>query len=99
MHEIVQLSIPADQKMTAEMVSHNLSQQSMDIVSFVKPVSVGDILEFRAQITYVCPKSNRVRVRVVCETINPLTGKSLTPDENQANTFQMTYHVKEIKLK
>jgi acyl-CoA hydrolase len=61
--------------------------QSCDIVQFVKPVFVGDILEFRAQITYVCPKTNQVRVRVVSETISAMTGKSLTPDENDANTF------------
>ena len=45
--------------------------QSMDIVRFVNPVHVGDILEFRAQITYVDLKSNKVRVRVVCETVSP----------------------------
>jgi hypothetical protein len=61
---------------------------------------VGDILEFRAQATYVCPKTNRVRVRVIGETIDPVTGLSRTPDENQANQFQLTYCVsKEIKLK
>ena len=70
---------------------------SMDIAKFVKPVYVGEILEFRAQIIYVCPKSNRVRIRVVAETIDPLTGKSLT---EEANTFQMTYSVStEIRLK
>jgi len=68
-----------------------LAMQNCDIVQFVKPVFVGDILEFRAQITYVCPKTNNVRIRVVSETISPVTGKSLTPDENAANTFQMTY--------
>ena len=77
-----------------------MAMQECDIVQFVKPVFVGDILEFRAQITYVCPKTNCVRVRVVSETISATTGKSLTPDENAANTFQITYKVdKELKLK
>lgn len=76
------MSLPNDKKMTAEMVSHHLKMQSLDIVRFLKPVMVGDILEFRAQITYVCPKQSKVRVRVVCETISPITGKSSAPDEN-----------------
>jgi acyl-CoA hydrolase len=76
------MSLPIETKMTAEMVSHHLKMQSLDIVRFIKPVMVGDILEFRSQITYVCPKQSKVRVRVVCETISPITGKSLTPDEN-----------------
>jgi acyl-CoA hydrolase len=42
------MSLPADKKMTAEMVSHHLKMQSLDIVRFLKPVMVGDILEFRA---------------------------------------------------
>jgi acyl-CoA hydrolase len=94
-HEICQLSTTT--KQTAEQISHHVSMHSMDIAKFVKPVYVGEILEFRAQIIYVCPKSNRVRIRVVAETIDPLTGKSLT---EEANTFQMTYSVStEIRLK
>lgn len=85
--------------MTAEQISHHLQMQNMDIVRFVNPVHVGDILEFRAQITYVDTKSNKVRVRVVCETVSPTTGKSLTPDENTSNVFNLTYQVTKIKLK
>ena len=44
-------------------------------------------------------KSGKVRVRVVMETINPVDGKSLTPDENKSNVFNLTYQVKNIKLK
>ena len=73
--------------------------QSMDIVRFVNSVNVGDILEFRAQITYVDLKSNKVRVRVVCETVSTNTGNSLTPDENTSNVFNLTYQVTKIKLK
>ena len=57
--------------------------QSMDIVRFVNPVHVGDILEFRAQITYVDLKSNKVRVRVVLETVSPKKSKSLKPEDNK----------------
>lgn len=65
--------------------------ESFDIVRFIDPVHVGDIIEFRASITYVCPKTNRVRVRVVCETISQASGKKTKPDENECNSFQMTY--------
>lgn len=71
----------------------------MDIVNFVNPVFVGDILEFRAQITYVDVKNNKVRVRVVCETVSPITGKSLTPEEHTSNVFNLTYQVSKIKIK
>jgi len=68
-------------------------------VRFVNPVHVGDILEFRALITYVDIKTNRVRVRVICETVSPTTGKNYTPDENSSNVFNLTYQVTNIKLK
>jgi len=71
----------------------------MDVVKFVDPVHVGDILEFRASVTYVCPKTNKVLVRVVSETIDPKTGKSLAHDENTTNVFNITYKVKDVKLK
>lgn len=71
----------------------------MDIVNFIRAVHVGDILEFRSQVTYIDLKSGKVRVRVVMETINPVDGKSLCPDENTSNVFYVTYQVKTIKLK
>jgi acyl-CoA hydrolase len=91
--------LESEGKMTAEQISHHLQMQNMDIVRFVTPVCVGDILEFRAQITFVDIKNNKVRVRVVCETVSPTTGKSLTPDENTSNVFNLTYQVTKIKLK
>ena len=72
--------------------------QNLDIVRFVDAVFVGEILEFKAQVIQVDLKSNKVHVRVVCETISPIDGKTLT-DEQSANTFQLTYSVKDIKLK
>ena len=54
--------------------------QNLDIVRFVDAVFVGEILEFKAQVIYVDLKSNKVRVRVVCETISPIDGKTLTDE-------------------
>ena len=94
-HELVQLSLPAGEKKTAEEVSHDISFVSLDVVEFLSSVKVGDILQFRAKVTYYCPKTSKVRVHVESETIDPKTGKPNSQLNNgKFNTYQLTYHVK-----
>lgn len=56
------------------------------------------MVEFRAQITFACPKTNKVRIRVVSDNLDDVTGK--TNDDDGFNVFHLTYTVaKDIKLK
>ena len=71
----------------------------MDAVRFTQRVSVGEIVEFKGHATYVDQKSGKVRIRIQCQAIDPAAGGPKSSDGSQRNFFNLTYQVKDLKLK
>jgi acyl-CoA hydrolase len=74
--ELCEESLVGLEPQNAEQLSHKIKMDSMDVVKFISRVSVGDIVEFSGHATYVDLKTGKCRIRVVCHSINPVSGKA-----------------------
>ena len=67
----------------------NPTLKNIDLINFIKPVNIGQILKFSCEVTYCDPKKGLVRVRVQAK------GLKVKMDESASeltNELHMTFH-------